>query len=222
MTKNKKNKTNNANKMAVVPLGPQSVANVLPRQTQWRTFKQSAFQSRGFNSTCVQSTTSTQVYGPTGTKFFDLTLSYQLSEFFISNYIARYDAYRFDEIQVYAYLITADTTVRIMTSIDQDDTNVESWGDFRKRSNVATTVLRLQNPMQLIAKWKPYPLYTSSQGDSIENKIGTPGTWFDTKSAQQGFGVLKIHAEGSSPLADNVEPVVGFLARGVVSFRAPV
>lgn len=221
MTKSKK-KANNADKQLMVPLGPQSVANVLPRQTQWRTFKQSAFQTRGFNAECVASTTSTQVYGPTGTKFFDLTLSYVLSEFFISNYISRYDAYRFDEIQVYAYLITADTTVRIMTSIDQDDTSVQNWGDFRKRSNVSTTVLRLQNPMQMIAKWKPYPLYNATQGDSVENKIGTPGTWFDTKSAQQTFGVLKIHAEGSSPLADQVNPTIGFLARGVVTFRAPV
>jgi len=222
MTKKNKNKKQaNANNM-MVPLGPQSVANVLPRQTRWRTFEQSCFQSKGFNVTCVPSTTSTQCYGPVGTKFFDLTLQYRLSEFFISNYLARYDAYRFDEIQVYAYTVTADTTVRIMTSIDQDDNSVISWGDFRKRSNVSTCALRLNNPMQLVAKWKPYPQYDSTQGDSVANKIGVPGTWFDTKAAEQTFGILKIHAEGSSPLADQVEPVVGFLARAVVTFRAPV
>lgn len=222
MAKKNKNKKQANVSNVMVPLGPQSVANVLPRQTRWRTFEQSCFQSRGFNVTCVQSTTSTQTYGPVGTKFFDLTLQYRLSEFFISNYLARYDAYRFDEIQVYAYTITADTTVRIMTSIDQDDNSVISWGDFRKRSNVSTCALRLNNPMQLIAKWKPYPQYDSTQGDAVSNKIGVPGTWFDTKASEQTFGILKIHAEGSSPLADQVEPIVGFLARAVVTFRAPV
>lgn len=219
MTKKNKNK----NKMTVaLPLGPQSVANVLPRATSWRNIQQSAFQSKSFSAECVQSTSTSQVYGPVGTKFVDLTLAYELSEFFIQNYLARYDAYRFDEIQVYAYLVTADTTVRVMTSIDQDDTAVVNWEEFRKRSNVSTTVLRLQNPMQLIAKWKPYPQYTPTLSDSVDNKIGTPGTWFDCRADQQTFGALKIHAEGSSPLADQVNPTVGFLARAVVTFRAPV
>lgn len=217
------NKNSNPSNMAMVPLGPQSVANVLPRQTRYRTLAHEAFQSKAFATELREGVTSTSTYGPVGTKYLDITLLYKLTEFFVSDQIKRWDAYRIDEIQVYAYLIDADCTVRIMTSIDQDDTSVISWGDLRKRTNVSTTVLRLQNPMQLIAKWKPYPLYTpTTQGDSVANRIGVPGTWFDTAASSQPFGALKIHMEGSSPLAAQVDPKIGFLARAKVTWRAPL
>lgn len=207
--------------MAVVPLGPQSVANVLPRATRWRTVATEAFAAKGFNVTCVASTTASQTYGPVGTKFIDFSLFYNLSEFYTPADISRWDAYRMDEIQVYAYLIDADCTVRVMSAIDQDDVTVVGWPDFRKRVNTSTTVLRLQNPMQLIAKWKPYPDYDPVSGTSVSNKVGKPGEWFDTRADTQTFLGLKLHLEGSSPLAQNVDPKVGFLARVKVTWRAP-
>lgn len=218
MTKKKKN---NTNKMAVVPLGPQAVVNVLPRAVRWRSVTTEAFQANSFNLECVASTTSTQTYGPVGTKFADLALSYVLSEFYTPAEISRWDAYRFDEVQVYAYLIDADCTVRIMCAIDMDDTAVIPWADLRKRVNTSTTVLRLQNPMQLIAKWKPYPNYTPVVGESPSNRIGKPGEWFDTRASDQVFNGLKLHCEGSSPLASTVNPTIGFLARAKITWRAP-
>jgi len=222
MTKNKKKNGNTKHdKMALVPLGPQSVANVLPRAVRWRSVTTEAFQANSFNLELVASTTSTQTYGPVGTKFADVALSYVLSEFYTPAEITRWDAYRIDEIQVYAYLIDVDCTIRVMNAIDMDDTSVIPWPDMRKRVNTSTAVLRLQNPMQLIAKWKPYPDYTPLAGESPSNKIGKPGEWFDTRASTQGFNGLKIHCAGASPLAANVNPTVGFLARAKVTWRAP-
>jgi len=222
MTRKNNNKKNANNKqMQMVPLGPQSVANVLPRATRWRTVATEAFQARAFSVECVSSTSTPQTYGPVGTKFANLALSYTLSEFYTPAEITRWDAYRIDEIQVYAYLIDVDCTVRVMSAIDMDDMNVPTWSDIRKRVNLSTAVIRLQNPMQLIAKWKPYPDYTPLAGESPSNKIGKPGEWFDTRADTQGFNGLKIHMAGASPLASNVNPTVGFLARAKVTWRAP-
>jgi len=209
-----------ANQQLMVPLGPQSVANVLPRATRWRMVQTQAYQSKSFNVECVASTSASQTYGPVGSKFADLALSYVLSEFYTPAEISRWDSYRIDEIQVYARLIDVDCTVTVMSAIDMDDSNVLTWPDIRKRSNLSTAVLRLNNPMQLIQQWKPYPDYQPSAADDPSNKIGKPGEWFDTRASNQGFNGVKIHCVGASPLANNVNPAVGFLAIAKVTWRA--
>lgn len=206
------------------PLGPQSTAVVIPKQTRFRTFATEVWQSKGFAVELVDSTDSDQVYGPVGTKFADLTLGYTLDEFLDSSDYSNWDAYRFDEIQVYGALLTSEANIRVHSSIDADDTTVASWQDFRKRPNASTAVVRFNNPMQLIAKWKPFPEYSASSttvgANQTNNKVGKPGQWFDTRAFQQSFLGLKIHLEGD--LFTGVgDPRMTFLARAKIALRAP-
>merc|ERR1711924_197151 len=127
-----------------------------------------------------------------------------------------------DEIQVYGITLTSEANMRVHSSIDADDTAVVTWNNFRKRPNASTAAIRFNNPMQLIAKWKPFPEYTASAttvgANQTNNKVGKPGQWFDTRAFQQSFLGLKIHIEGDYLRVG--DPRITFLARAKIALRA--
>lgn len=203
------------------PLGPQSVASVVPTQAQFRTAKRSVYEKKAFNAELVPGLLS-QTYGPPGTKFADLTIGATIGDFFDSQELKAYEQYRFDSIELYAYNVNPDCNVRIMTALDFTDAAVDTWEQIRMRSNMSTAVLTIQNSMQMIAKWKPVPDYVEVSGPSPSNRVGKPGEWFSCEAFTQPFLGIKLHMEGAGVLTSEVDPKVGLLMRAHVTFKATV
>merc|ERR1712224_890982 len=119
-----------------------------------------------------------------------------------------------DEVEVFAYSLVADNNVRFHTIVDLDDTNVIPWSEMRKRSNTSMAVLRANNPMQVVAKFKPVPEFTPVAGGDPSNRVGKPMQWIDCRADTQPFVGVKFHLEGETLLTPGtVDPKVGFLAR---------
>jgi len=180
------------------PLGAQSALKGASRPDR-SVILRKVWGAKGDLFVLTASTTTNQTLGPIGTPFANAALYYRLSSFYDSSdpVINAYDKFRFKSITVYGFNASTNALceLKAFTSVDLDDRNVDNWQQIRQRQNVAISMIRPNNPGQIVGKWKPVANFGASPGSSADNMVPAATTWFDTTADTQEFVGLKCHFE---------------------------
>ena len=146
----------------------------------------------------TQAATSSDSFLGVGSQYVNVSKSYSLREFIssTSGVPIVYDQYRIDTISVYA---TVDawsppySPTYVTSSVDYDDTNVESWVSMSQRSNTKVQTLTVQQPTKLLATFHPVPNFdVAPAGSSPSNVVPSKNTWFDLANTSQTWNGIKL------------------------------
>jgi len=192
--------------------------------------KRKVWAARQETLVMTPSTSTLQTYGPVGTPFANNTLYYRLDDFYTGTDtpLDQFDQFRFAKITVFGLNQSEQSLceLTVFTSVDLDDRAPVSWQEIRRRQNVSISMIRPNNPGQVVAEWKPRANFPSSGGASAaDNLVPNGNVWFDTTAVSQEFVGVKVHVVGnttfSAPTGSRPN-VVSFLAVAEIEFRGKI
>lgn len=155
-----------------------------------------------------------------GSFYHTTALDFSLRQFLTSTsgLVTVYDQYRFDLLEVYAFLdnFQAGAPMYITSSVDYDDAVVGDWYTMSQRNNTKTVVLNSLKPYRMIGAFTPRGNFVTQGTDSPSNMVPQSNQFWDLANLTQLFNGIKLHA------SSQYNGSVRYYAKARISFRGKI